>query len=57
LLKNGGSALMKASSSIQEMRTKYFEEMNKIQENTRREMKKIQEENTKLKIEISNHRR
>ena len=41
---------MRASQSLHEMRTKYFDEWNKMQEQTRKEMRKFQEENTKMKI-------
>lgn len=33
------------------MRSRYFEEWNKVQEATRKEVKRQQEENTKLKIQ------
>lgn len=41
---------MKQSSSLNMMRSRYFEEWNKVQEATRKEVKRQQEENTKLKI-------
>ena len=46
-------AIMRASESLQGMRSKYFEEWNKMQEQTRKEMRKFQEENTKMKIKVN----